>query len=40
MTHFIATTEGISAKGLARLFKDNVWKLHELPVSVISDREP
>ena len=24
MTHFVATTEGISAEGLARLFKDNM----------------
>jgi len=24
MTHFMATTEEISAKGLARLFRDNV----------------
>ena len=38
MAHFVATTEGTSAEGLARLFKDNVWKLHGLPESVISDR--
>ena len=37
MTHFVATTEGTSAEGLARLFQDNVWKLHGLPESVISD---
>jgi len=24
MTHFVATTEGTSAKGLARLFRDNI----------------
>ena len=35
MTHFVATTEGISAEGLARLFKDNIWKLHGLPESVV-----
>ena len=40
MTHFVATTEGISAEGLARLFQDNVWKLHGLPESVVSDRGP
>jgi len=28
------------AKGLARLFRNNVWKLHGLPESIISDREP
>ena len=40
MTHFVATTEGTSAEGLARLFWDNVWKLHGLPESVILDRGP
>ena len=40
MTHFVATTEGTSVKGLARLFRDNVWKLHGLPESVVSDRGP
>ena len=38
MSHFIAMTEKMMAKELARLFKDNVWKLHGLPESVISDR--
>ena len=40
MVHFIPTTEKTSAKGLARLFRDNMWKLHGLPKSVISDRGP
>jgi len=40
MTHFVATTEGTSAEGLVRLFRDNVWKLHGLPESVVLDREP
>ena len=39
MAHFIATTERTSAEGLAKLFRDYVWKLHGLPESVISDRE-
>jgi len=30
----------MSAKGLARLFRDNMWKLHGLPESIISDKEP
>jgi len=38
MAHFIATTERTSAEGLARLFWDQVWKLHGLPESIISDR--
>ena len=38
MIYFIETMEGILAKGLARLFKDNIWKLHRLLESVMSDR--
>ena len=40
MTHFVATMEGMSVEGLARLFRDNVWKLHRLPESVVLDRGP
>jgi len=40
MVYFIPTTEKTSAEGLARLFKDNVWKLHGLLESIISDRGP
>jgi len=40
MTYFIATTEGTLVEGLARLFRDNVWKLHGLLESVVSDRGP
>ncbi|KAF7760451.1 hypothetical protein Agabi119p4_11127 [Agaricus bisporus var. burnettii] len=38
MAHFIPTTETTSALGLAKLFRDHVWKLHGLPETVISDR--
>ena len=38
MAHFIPTMEKTTAGGLARLFRDNVWKLHGLPESIISDR--
>jgi len=40
MAHFVPTTERTSAEGLARLFRDNIWKLHGLPDSIISDRGP
>ena len=40
MMHFVATTEETSAEGLVRLFRDNIWKLHELPKSVVLDRGP
>jgi len=38
MSHFVVTTEKTMAEGLARWFKDNVWKLHGLLESVISDK--
>jgi len=38
ITHFVATTEGTLAEELTRLFRDNVWKLHGLPKSVVSDK--
>ena len=40
MTHFVTTTEGTTAEGLVRLFRDNVWKLHGLSESMVSDRGP
>jgi len=40
MVYFIPTTEKTLAKGLMRLFRDNVWKLHGLPESIILDRGP
>jgi len=40
MLHFIVMTEEIMLEGSTRLFKDNVWKLHEFPESVILDRGP
>jgi len=40
MVHFIPTTEKMLAEGLARLFRDNMWKLHSLPKSIISDKGP
>jgi len=38
MVHFIATMEKTSAEGLVKLFQDQVWRLHGLPESIISDR--
>ena len=40
MVHFIPTTEKTTAEGLAKLFRDNIWKLHGLSKSIISDRGP
>jgi len=38
IAHFVTTIEGTLAESLAKLFRDNIWKLHRLPESVISNR--
>lgn len=38
IVHFVLTMEKNLAEGVARLFQDNVWKLHSLPESIITDR--
>ena len=40
LAHFVATMEETSAEGLARLFRDYIQKLYELPESIVSDRGP
>ena len=40
MSHFVVMTEKMMVERLARLFRDNMWKLHGLPESVILDRGP
>ena len=40
MAYFVPTTEKTMVEGLARLFRDNVWRLHGLPESIILDRGP
>ena len=39
MSHFIVFIEKTIIERLIKLFRDNVWKLHGLLESVISDRE-
>src|SRR5882724_3049348 len=36
--HAILTTSDVTASGIARLFRDHVWKLYGLPEEVISDQ--
>ena len=38
MLYFIVTIEKIMVESLAKLFKNNVWKLHGLSKSITSDR--
>ena len=40
MAHFIPTTMKVTAAKTAKLLIDNVFKLHGLPSSLISDRDP
>jgi hypothetical protein len=40
MVHFIPTTKTCTAPVVARLLLDNVIKLHGLPKSIVSDRDP
>ncbi len=40
MTHVMPTTSTVTAEGVVRLFRDNVWKLHGLPEKVLSNRGP
>ena len=35
ITYFVITTERTTVEELARLFRDNMWKLYRLPESVI-----
>jgi len=38
IVYFIATTEKTSAEELTKLFQDQVWRLHRLLESIVSDR--
>ncbi|KAH0614661.1 uncharacterized protein H6S33_000297 [Morchella sextelata] len=38
MRHLIPTTKEADSKGVVRLYIDNVWKLHGLPETMVSDR--
>ena len=40
MCHFIPTKTTIDAEGTARLFVDNIFRLHGMPDSIVSDRDP
>ena len=38
ITYFIEATKRTSEEDLARLFRNNVWKLHRLPESIVLDK--
>ena len=38
--HFIHVSHPCTVVGIARLFFDNIFKLHGLPKSIVRDRDP
>ena len=38
ISHFVVMIEKMIVEELVRLFRDNIWKLHRLPESMILDR--
>ena len=39
MVHLIPTTKNVTAQQVARLYYDNIYRLHGLPKAIISDRD-
>lgn len=39
MVHLVACTKTVSSEGMARLFEQNVFKLHGIPQDIVSDRD-
>ena len=39
MAHYIPTHESVTSEGTARLYFDNIFRLHGLPDSLVSDRD-
>ena len=40
MAELVPTSGELSSEGLARIYRDTIWKNHGLPDNVISDRGP
>ena len=40
MIQLKVTTTNILAKGIAKIYRDNIWKLHRVPRKILSDQEP
>ena len=40
MIQLKATTTNISLEEIAKIYKDNIWKLHGIPKKILSDRGP
>ena len=35
-----AATTNISSEGIAKIYRDNIWKLYGIPRKILSDRGP
>jgi len=40
MIRLKATTTNISSEGIAKIYRDEIWKLHGVPRMILSDRGP
>ena len=40
MTRLKAMTTNILSEGIAKIYQDDIWKLHKIPRKILSDREP
>ena len=40
MIRLKATTTNISSEGIAKIYRDEIWKLHGVPRTILSDQEP
>jgi len=40
MIHLKATTMNISSEGIAKIYQDDIWKLHGISRKILSDRGP
>ena len=38
MIHLKATTTNVSSEGIAKIYRDNIWKLHGIPRKILSNR--
>jgi len=40
MIRLKVTTTNVSSEGIAKIYKDEIWKLHRIPRKILSDRGP
>ena len=40
MIRLKATTTSISSEGIAKIYRDEIWKIHGIPKMILSDQGP